>query len=151
MTVDPSVSDSPVIGPDRVSTVVQGILRSAQLKGWTDEALGEASGLKPRTIKSYRVDGKQPCLANALSLAGVLGKPAVNALLALIGYGGARPLDEHDEVKPMEVVATLLPHISSIAQAASDGRFDHAEMPGVRAAADQIIATMVPLSSAAKD
>ncbi len=109
---------------------------------------GQATGLKPRTIKSYRVDGKQPCIANALSLALVLGKPAVNALLAIIGYGCARPLDEQDDANAMEVVAGLLPQVAKIAQAASDGRIDHVERPHVQAAADQIISIVTPLSSA---
>lgn len=146
-----SVSDFPIVDPDRVRQVVQGLLRAAQQKGWSDALLKEASGLSPRTIKSYRIDGKQPSLANALALALVLGKPAVNTLLAIIGYGGASPLDEPEAIKPHQIVAELLPHVSTIAMAAADGLIDHTEMPDCRVAADNIIRIALPLSSAGSE
>lgn len=145
-----SVSDCPVAGHDRVCAVMQGILRAAALKGWTDEALETLSGVKARTIKSYRVDGKEPSVTNALSLCMVLGKGSVNALLSTIGYRGAVPLEEADAPNPGLVVAGLLQGISAIAEAASDGRFDHTEMAAVTAAADLIIETAGPLSSAGR-
>lgn len=150
MSDQSSVSDSALIGPQRVRSVVQGILRSAQASGWTDDALSGASGIPARTIKSYRVDGKEPSLANALSLGCVLGKEAINALLALIGYGGATPLDEADELNVNDLVACGLRHFTTIATAAADGRIDHVEEPDCTAAADQIIATFLPLSSAGR-
>lgn len=148
MASNPSVPDPAIAGRNRVRIVVQGLLRSAQQSGWTDEALHAASGVPARTIKSYRVDGKEPCLTNVLSLACVLGAPAVNALLALIGYGGATPLDEADDLNVNAIVAAGLAQFSIIATAAADGRIDHLEMPGCREAADQIIATVLPLASA---
>lgn len=145
-----SVSDMPVAGHDRVCAVMQGMLRSAAAKGWTDDTLEALSGVKARTIKSYRIDGKEPCLSNALSLCMVLGKPAVNALLSTIGYCGARALEEAGSPEPARIVAELLPHVSTIATAGADGRFDHTEESDVRAAADHIIATVGPLSSAGR-
>lgn len=140
-----TASNPPVVGHDRVCAVVQGILRGAQ-GVWTDESLAQACGVPARTIKSYRVEGKEPSLSNALSLAVVLGGSALNSLLATIGYS-ARPLDEADEISPAQVVATGLQQFSIIASAAADGRFDHIERPSVQEAADQIIATVLPLSS----
>ena len=146
MASNPSASESPLCSHDSVRERVQAILRAANAT-WTDDALSELSGVPARTIKSYRVEGKEPCLANALSLACVIGPKAINSILALIGYSG-RPLDESDESAPGMIVATLLTHSATIAKAAADGRFDHTEKPGCREAADSIIASVLPLSSA---
>jgi hypothetical protein len=144
----PAVPDAAIAGRNRVCFIVQGLLRSAQQSGWTDETLHAASGVPARTIKSYRVEGKEPCLTNALSIALVLGAPAINSVLALIGYGGATPLDEADELRPAVIVATGLDGFSVIARAAADGRIDHTELPDCRRAADAIIESVLPLSSA---
>lgn len=148
MPDNPSVSDAGLVSPDRVRLVVQGVLRAAQQDGWKDPDLARLSGVCGRTIKSYRVEGKEPSLSNALSLAVVIGPRAVNAVLAIIGYGGAAPLDEEDERAPGQIVASVMKHFSVIATAAADGRFDHLERPGCQAASDQIIAELLPLSSA---
>lgn len=131
---------------DRVCAIVQGVLRVAS-RDWPDDALSAASGVPARTIKSYRVEGKEPGLANALSLACVLGPRALNPLLALIGYV-ATPLEDADEADPARIVADLLPHVSTIAAAAADGRIDHIERPACQRAADQIIEAVMPLASA---
>lgn len=144
-----SASESGVVGRDRVCLVVQGLLRGAQAMGWTDEALGEASQLSPRLIKSYRVEGKEPPLSSALSIGVALGKPAVNAILSLIGYTGAHPLDEPDDLHPNKIVAIAMAGLTTIATAAIDNRIDHTEKPDCRIAADSIIAAMMPLSSMA--
>jgi hypothetical protein len=141
-----SASSTGIVGQDRVRQIVQGILRGAQAI-WTDESLAAASGVPARTIKSYRVEGKEPSLSNALSLALVVGPTALNSILAVIGYV-ARPLDEADAISPTKVVADGLAAFSVIATAAADGRIDHIEAPLCREAADQIIATVLPLSSA---
>lgn len=52
------------------------------------------------------------------------------------------------EVDAHHIVATALPHMATIATAAADGRIDHIEAPLCRDAADTIIATFLPLSSA---
>jgi predicted transcriptional regulator len=125
---------------------MQGVLRAAQVAGWTDETLAAASGVKPATIKGYRVEGKEPSLSKALSLAVVIGPAAINPIMALIGYA-ARPLDEADELQPTVLAASALAHLSVIATAAADGRIDHTELPACRDAADQLIATILPISS----
>ncbi|MBB4859654.1 transcriptional regulator with XRE-family HTH domain [Novosphingobium chloroacetimidivorans] len=142
-----AVCDAAIVSPDRVRQTVQAILRAAQTAGWTDEQLENVSGVRARTIKSYRIEGKEPSLSNALSLAVALGGKQLNSILSLIGYV-ARPLDEADAINPHLLVANVLPHISTLAAAAADGRIDHVELPGCREAADQIIATVLPLSSA---
>lgn len=147
MSGNTSAPDIPVCGHDSVRQRVQAVLRAAQAAGWTDDALSDASGVSARCIKSYRVEGKEPSLANALSLACVIGPRAINPILNLIGYQ-ARPLDEADEAAPGMIVATLLKHSATIAAAAADGRFDHIEEPECREAADGIIASVLPLSSA---
>lgn len=149
MSAQPSVYEVGIVSPDRVRAVVQGVLRAAQLEGWTDEALEGASGVKARTIKSYRVEGKEPSLSNALSVGVVIGPRALNPILALIGYA-ARPLEDADAVQPMQIAADAMKHLSVIASAAADGRIDHIEEPACRDAADQIIATVLPLASAGR-
>lgn len=144
-----SADDAGVVSPDRVRTVVQGLLRAAQATGWTDEALEAASGIKARRIKSYRVEGKEPSLSAALSLAVALGPVALNGVLAIIGYS-ARPLGEPDRKQPMQIVANGMKHFAVIANAAADNRIDHTEERETTAAADALIAEILPLSSAGK-
>ena len=111
-------------------------------------AAGAAVRCPARAIKSYRIEGKEPPLSVALSLAVVLGEGAINSIMSLIGYV-ARPLDEPGDLCVNSLVATGLQHFSTIATAAADGRIDHTEAPLCREAADMIIATVMPLSSAA--
>ncbi len=141
-----SVDDQPIVAPDRVRLAVQGVLRAAQVAGWTDDSLAAASGVKATTIKGYRVEGKEPSLSKALSLAVVIGPAAINPLLAMIGYA-ARPLEDADAICPMQMTASAMQHLSTIAMAAADGRIDHIEKPIVREAADMLIATVLPVSS----
>lgn len=136
----------PLVGPDRVRAVVCAMLRAAA-QSFTDAQLEELSGVPARAIKSYRVEGREPSLHAALSIAAVLGKPAINSLLAIIGYS-ASPLDEADDLNPRQVVADGLRHFTIIAEAAADGRIDHTERPACREAADKIIEAVLPLSSA---
>lgn len=144
-----AADDVRVCSPDSVRDRVQAVLRAAQASGLTDEVLESLSGVKARAIKSYRVEGKEPSLSAALSLATAIGPRALNPILALIGYC-ARPLGEPDEQSPMTLVANTLEHVSTIATAAADGRIDHTELPACQKAADMIIATVLPLSSGGK-
>lgn len=149
MSVNESVDECGIVSPDSVRSVMQAVLRAAQAKGFTDETLEQLSGVKARRIKSWRVEGKEPSLSAALSLLCALGGSALNPVLALIGYVG-RPLDEADELQVGTVVAKGMAHLTVIASAAADGRIDHLEEPDCRQAADEIIATVLPLSSAGK-
>lgn len=148
MSDNASTDDAGICSPNRVCFIVAGLLRAAQVKGWTDESLEAASGVKARRIKAWRVEGKEPSLSGALSIAVVLGPEAVNAALALIGYGGAKPLDEGTSSQPSQIVSTVIDGLNVIARAAADNHFDHLETPDVAKAADSIIATLIPVSSA---
>lgn len=141
----PSVA---LVSPDCVRETIQKVLRAAQIR-FTDEQLEAASGVSARCIKSYRVEGREPSLGNALSLLLVLGNGELNRVLNLIGYS-ARPLDESDHLPAGEVVACILRQGSVIASAAADGRIDHLEQPDCQEAADRIIATVLHLSTAGR-
>lgn len=147
VTGNQSADVSAIVSPDRVREVVQAILRGAQAKGYTDEQLEGLSGVKARCIKSYRVENREPSLSHALSIGVALGLPALNNMLAIIGYA-VRPLDEADELQANVIVARGMQHLSVIADAAADGRIDHLERPTCQEAADMLIATVLPLSSA---
>lgn len=149
MSVNPSADRIPLVSHNRVCDVMSSILRAAQVRGFTDDQLERISGVSARSIKSYRVEGKEPSLSAALSIACALGGGSLNSILSVIGYV-ARPLDESDAVSAGEVVAKGLAHFSTIANAAADGRIDHTEQPMCQAAADEIIAAVLPLSSAGK-
>lgn len=149
MSEQTSLDEFGLAGHDRVCNAVQDMLRTAQALGYDDARLESLSRVKARTIKSYRVEGKQPSLGAALSIAAVLGEWAVNRLLAVIAYQG-QPLEAADALKPNAIVADVAKDLSVLAIAAADGRFDHTEMPSVTDAADHIIATVLPLSRAGR-
>lgn len=119
----------------------------------TRDEIAEASEVNIHTIDA--IISRSPAkhrtvgMGTALSLAVVLGPRAVNRLMALIGYGGASPLDEAAGPDVHAIVATGIECVSVIAKAAADGRIDHIEAPDCTEAADMIIATFTPLSSAA--
>lgn len=92
---------------------------------------------------------RRVAMEDGLSLAYVLGDAAVNSLLGLFGWTGRR-LDDAVPLAPMMIAATAMAHLSTIATAAADGRIDHTEAPGCQEAADLIIATVKPLSSAGR-
>lgn len=146
MTEQTSASDGSLCSREKVCSHLQAILRAANAT-YTDAMLESLSGVPARAIKSYRVEGKEPSLSAALSLMVVLGQSPLNGLLNLIGYH-ARPLDEADDLCVNSIVATGLQHFSTIAIAAADGRIDHTEAQDCRQAADMIIATVLPLSTA---
>lgn len=150
MRDDQSSDESAIVSRDQVRKLFHALLIGAQRDGWTDQTLEAASRVKARTIKGYRVEGKEPSPAAMLSIALVLGADAVNAILSLIGYGGAHPLDEPETIQPGIIVAELVENASVIARAAADGRIDHTEKPGTTKAADKIIEVVLPLSSMAE-
>lgn len=149
MSDDKSVHDSPAAGYDRVAETMAAILRRASLGGTDDEHLEGLSGVNRYTIKAYRLKQRRPSLATSLSLVGVLGEWAVNSLLHTIRYQ-ATPLDGSTALQPMQIVADAIGHLGVISQAAADNRIDHTEEPRTTEAADMLIATVLPLSSAGK-
>lgn len=123
-------------------------------RAMTREGLAAASRVNVHTLDALRSadPGKQRPLRPAalLSLVCVMGRHSVDGLLAQIGYGGATPLDEASHAPLGAIVATLITEMGTIATAAADGRIDHLEKPRTREAADRIIASALPLSSAAE-
>ena len=142
-----SVSDEDLGGDDRVAEALAGVLRRAQREGLADEQLERLSGVKATRIKSYRLRTRNPSLGAGLRISAAIGEWAVNAVLHPIGFSGAS-LGEAGELRPMQIVADTLRELGVIGQAAADGRIDHIERPVCRQAADIIIATVLPLSSA---
>ncbi|ODU22759.1 MAG: hypothetical protein ABS87_00915 [Sphingomonas sp. SCN 67-18] len=149
----PSVQDSPIVSHDRTTTVIKRQLHIAVNveRRFTVQQIADESGVSKDTIASYmRNDGpKEPSLSRALSIAVVLGKPSVRAIMALIGYS-ACPLDEPEALRPMQIVANGMQHFAVIARCAADNRIDHTEEKITTDAADALIATVLPLSSAGR-
>lgn len=149
MSQTPSVPENPIAGDDRVAEALAAWLRKANIAGTDDAQLEQLSGVNRHSVKAYRLKTRAPSLAAGLSLAGVLGEGAVNALLHTIQFQ-ACPLDDPGAVKPMQIVADALGHLGVIGQAAADNRIDHLEAPRTAEAADMLIATVLPLSTAGK-
>ncbi|UIJ43702.1 hypothetical protein LZK98_11435 [Sphingomonas cannabina] len=147
-----SVQSEPIVSDTKVRDALRRELdRAINIeRTFTRAQLALESGVNVYTIDAIlsRDPAKQRrvALADALSIASVLGERAVSAVLSLIGYV-ARPVDEPDDLEPARIVADGLAEFAVIASAAADGRIDHIERPKCRDAADHIIATVLPLSS----
>jgi len=148
-----SAEEGGIVSRNRVIETLRPILRTAVVieRRFTAEQLAELSGVKTRAIRSYMAqdegEAREPSLSSALSLAVVLGPAAVNSILSIIGYGGAKALDDADEPQPMQDVAKVMGSFNTFVQAAADGRIDHTERAPVKQASDVIIATLLPYSS----
>jgi len=151
-----SAGSSSIVARDRVIDCIRRELRVtvAVEKRMTVEQISQASGVAVRAIRTYMendpTEAREPPTSNMLSIAVVLGERAVNAVLALVGYGGAIPLDEPVDEQPMALVADAMCEVGIIAQAAArgKGRVNHQDQRMVAEAADKIIHDMLPLSSA---
>jgi hypothetical protein len=150
VTVNASVPDGECAIDDRICEALSKILQRVQREGKTDEDLEHDSGVNRHTIKAYRLQSRKPSLGAGLMIASAVGGWAVNRVLSCIQYGNAKPLGEEDTVQPMQLVADAIGHLGVIGQAAADGRIDHTEAPMTTEAADKLIATVLPLSSARK-
>lgn len=126
------------------------IKRALDRREFTRSSLSQESGVELFQIdqinSSDKAKHRRVTCEDAFNLAYTLGDDCVAALVGVIHYTTRRM--DADEVDAHHVVASALPHIATIASAAADGRFDHVEMPSVRDAADHIVATFLPLSSA---
>jgi hypothetical protein len=148
-----SAQNGPVVSDERIrNTLRRQIDRGYNIdREWTRATLSSESGVGVHTIDSIMshdpAKHRRIAMEDALSLASVLGERAVNSVLALIGYTGRR-LDDPDTLQPMMMVATAMGHLSTIATAAADNIIDHTERPSCQEAADMIIATVLPMSSA---
>lgn len=156
MASNPSATESQIASRNRVTDALRRELHIAVHveRRLSVPQISEGSGVPVRAIRSYMASDpgelREPSVSAALSIACVMGRRTVNALLAEIGYGGATPLEEPDEMQPMQIVANAFDHFNVIVRAASDNRIDHTEEWATTEAADMLIATVLPLSSAGK-
>lgn len=148
-----SVQSCPIVSDERMRNELRKALHSALHieRCTTRQKLENDSGVNIYTIDAILSTDpakQRPIHAHQmLSLAFAAGPRAVNTIMALIGYSGT-PLDNEDDVRPMQIVAGLTRQLSTIATAAADGRIDHVELPACIQAADEIITIVTPLSSA---
>jgi hypothetical protein len=122
-------------------------------KAMSRQQLADAAGISVDMLDAIRKTGegrRKHGPAAMLCLCLVMGERRVNGLLAFIGYAGAKPLDEAGIANVRDIIANILPHLTTIAGAAKDGIIDHTEEPDTTRAADRIILEVLPLSSAGK-
>jgi len=147
-----------IVTRDRVIDCVRRELRIVVTveKTMTVEQISSASGIEVRTVRTYMAndptEAREPSTSALLSIAVVLGARCVNAVLSLIGYGGAEPLDEPDEAEPMAIAADMMTEVAIITQAAArgKGRINHQDAPAVEKAANQLVHDALKLSSIAE-
>lgn len=151
-----SARNSPVVSDAAVrETLRRQIDRAINVppRAFSRTSLAQESGVNVHTIDSIlsrdEAKHRRIALADALSIAQVLGERAVNAILADIGFI-AKPLDDVEGPDLRTLTADALKHIAVIASAAVDGKIDHVEEPATTEAADMLIATVLPISSAGK-
>lgn len=155
MKTSNSVSNSPLVTSDRVIDVMRRQVRNAVKvsRRFTLEQLSEESGVHVRVLRCWMSDDedahREPKLSAALSVAVVLGRPAVNAILATIGYAGS-PLDEEDAAGPALAAAEMMGEVARFAKCAADNRIDHTEEDDATTAADNVIELALPFSSKGK-
>lgn len=147
-----SVQNEGVTSDTKIRDVLRRHIRRAyDTNKFHREQLASESDVNVHTIDAImsRDPAKHRRIAceDALNLAYCLGEDAVSAVVGTIHFTARRASASRVEVA--QIVAQILPPVSVIAKAAADGRIDHIEEPDCTQAADQIIATLVPLSSAA--
>lgn len=148
-----SAEQSPIVSRDRVIDTVRRELHTVVNveRRLTVAQISEASGVPVRVIRTYMAndstEAREPCASNLLSIAVVLGSRCVAVVLALIGYGGAEPLDEPDALEPMVLTAEMMTNIAVIANAAKNGKIKHSDERAVKRAADEIVQDALVLSS----
>lgn len=151
MTESISVQNGGITSDEQIRNVMRRhIQRAYDRREFNRTQLEAESGVNVYTLDA--IVSRDPAkhrrinAADALNIAYALGDEAVAALVGAIHYT-ARRVDA-EAVDAHHIVASALPHMATIASAAADGRFDHTEQPAVREAADQLVATFLPLSSA---
>ncbi|BCA57718.1 hypothetical protein [Sphingomonas sp. HMP6] len=127
---------------------MRAMFAGATASGWTLHSISVASGVSCSTIKGWLLEGKEPTLSRALSVALVIGRRAINSINALAGYGGATPFEETAGPDFVTMIPGCLEDLSIIAAATARGGLDHTGEPAARAAADRILARLLPISSA---
>lgn len=154
MADNDSAQNSGVTSDERIRNVLRRhIQRAYDRHDFTRASLAEESGVSihqiDQIVSTDPAKHRRVTAEDAFNLAYTLGERAVTALVGSIHYT-ARRADASEERRLGEVVASGLQHFSTIATAAADGRIDHTEAPACQDAADQLIATVLPFSSAGK-
>ena len=152
MADNASVQNARMASDERIRELLRRhIQRAYDSRTFTRTQLAAESGVNVYQIDAImsRDVAKQRRVAceDALCLAYTLGDSCVTGLVAQIAYT-ARREGEADPLSPMMIAATAMTGLSVIASAAADGRIDHTESGPCRDAADLIMATVKPLSSA---
>lgn len=149
-----TVPNEPIVSDAAIREVLRRQMHRAinmSPREFTRTTLAKESGVNVHTIDSIltrdEAKHRRVSLADAFSIVAVLGEGAVNALLAAIGFGGAKELDEADDAHPMHDMVKAMGALNVFAQAAVDDRIDHTEIESVRDASDTLIATFLPYSS----
>jgi hypothetical protein len=104
--------------------------------------------LSPDPAKKRRLKAE-----DMMSLIWGMDERAVNAMLAMIHYGGAEKIDQPSGAPAMERVADAICEVGIVASAVArgGGRIRHGDDKQTRAAADKAIRDMLPFSSFAGD
>lgn len=127
------------------------ISKALDSREFTRESLATETGVNIHTIDAIKSHDKAKhrriAAEDAFCIAYTLGGAAVNALIGTIHYT-ARRTDEVSKVAPMMMAANAMEGLAVITKAVADGWIDHTEEPACRDAADYIIASVTPLSSA---
>jgi len=147
-----SANETSLVSRDRVIETMAKIIRKEVYvrQSITLAKLAEDSGIEKRVLDSWLADSpeqqREPKLSAALSVAWVLGKPAVNAVMAMIGYGAAQ-LGDSEASGPAKDAVEMLENVTRFVRCASDNVIDHTEKPITTEAADNVIALALPYSS----
>lgn len=155
MSASNSASETSIVSADRIIDTMRRLLKQEikVARRFTIDQLSAESGVSVRLLRCWMSDdedeNREPKLAAALSVAVVLGRRAVNVILATIGYVAA-PLDEEQAVGPAMVAAEMMGEVAKFAKFAADNRIDHTEEEPATAAADNVIDLALPYSSRGK-
>ena len=156
MTDDTSAQNGPICSDERLRGVLRRQIHIAVnvTRSIRRDDLARESGVNVHTIDAITTTDpakqRKVKLADALSIAAVLGEGCVNALLSEIGFSGAKPVGEGEQGSCTKLAAKALQGVTVLVSAAADGVIDHTEEPAVRDAADMLIATVMPYSSAGR-
>jgi transcriptional regulator with XRE-family HTH domain len=147
-----SADETNIVSRERVIEVMARVIRKEIYvrKRMSLQDLADESGVDKRVLDAWLADSpvnqREPKLSAALSVAFVLGKPAVNAIVGMIGYGAAR-LDAEEAFGPAMVAVEMMENVTRFARCAADNNIDHTEEDITTEAADNVINLALPYSS----
>jgi hypothetical protein len=147
---------TPIVSDERIRNALRRQIDIAinVKRDFTRQQLSDESGVNIFCIDQITSDDvakhRRIKIADAFSLAAVIGPSAVNALIAVMGYDGARRTSDRPNPDYSHIICDGLRDFSVIAAALADGRIDHTEERPTTEAADHLIATVMPLSSAGR-